>query len=92
MTINLGYLMVVATQIDENVVSARSLCALLDHVEDVFATNSGRGISGRWVSRVPWRGRICDACGSHCLTVSVGFVSESKNNRAKIFWDYHNVM
>ena len=50
---NMTYLVVVATQIDENIVSARGFCALLDHIEYIFPTDSGRGISGCWVRSVP---------------------------------------
>lgn len=51
--IHITYLKIVATQIDKNVISARSLCASFDHVKDVFPTNSGRGDSGCWVRSVP---------------------------------------
>lgn len=54
LTINITYFKVIATQIYQNVVLARSLCALFDHVENIFSMNSRWGGFGCWVRSVPW--------------------------------------
>jgi hypothetical protein len=70
------HLVVVATQVQKNIVSAGRFCASLHHIQKFFSADRGRRASGRWVSSVPWQGWIAGIGGAgHCSRSRQEFAS-----------------
>jgi hypothetical protein len=70
------HLVVAATQVQKNMVSAGRLCASLHHIQKFFSADRDRRASGRWVSSVPWQGWIAGIGGAcHCSRSRQEFAS-----------------